>query len=108
MPVCSGNCSGVLNVLEPAIRSAARRRVRKSRGEQEESSRGIRAAAAMRHFCMRWKNNMGAKRSRGLKLTMAVSTLRGAEAPLFHGSAGIVGGAGVGGGAGDRAGIGGW
>src|ERR1039457_470661 len=39
IPVLSQNTCGVLNASEAEIRSAARRRVRKSRGEQDESTR---------------------------------------------------------------------
>ena len=35
------NCCGVLKASEAEIRSAARRRVRKSRGEQEEKEQAI-------------------------------------------------------------------
>src|SRR5271169_3758876 len=37
MPVRNVNCRGAWKVSELAMRSAARRRVRKSRGEQDES-----------------------------------------------------------------------
>src|ERR1700689_3206896 len=47
-PVCRTNCCGVLKVSEAEIRSAARRRVRKSRGEQEGRKNNVISAMVFR------------------------------------------------------------